>query len=116
MEDVREAPVPMWFWVVAVVALLWEAMGCYAYLTQVRASDDVMPVWATAAFAVAVWVGLLGAVLLLTRRRWARTALIVSLIAVIVQVCGLYLASPGGGTSGTSQAAFPAFVALVGAV
>lgn len=116
MEDAREAAVPGWFWIVAVAALLWEAMGCYAYLTQVRAADDAMPLWVTAAFAIAVWVGLAGAILLLMRRSWAGSAFLVSLLAVIVQACGLFLASPGGSTIGTSEAAFPAFVALVGAV
>ena len=25
---------PTWYWIVAVLALLWEAAGCYAYLSQ----------------------------------------------------------------------------------
>jgi hypothetical protein len=116
MEDVREAPVPAWFWIVAAVALLWEAMGCYAYLTQIGAADDAIPAWVSAAYAVAVWVGLSGALLLLMRHRLARIAFIVSLVAILVQFGGLYLASPGGAPGGMSQAAFGAFVALAGVV
>ena len=44
-----------------------------------------------AAYAIAVWVGLIGAVLLLMRRKLAVPALLVSLIAVVVQFSGLFL-------------------------
>jgi hypothetical protein len=74
-----------------------------------------MPAWVTAAFAVAVWVGLTGAVALLLRRRLARPAFAVSLIAAVVQFGVAFLASPEGKTIGTSEAAFPAAVVLIGA-
>jgi hypothetical protein len=108
MEDVRETPVPAWFWIVAVLALLWEAMGCYQYLTQVRTTDVAMPAWLVAVFAVAVWVGLLGALLLLMRRNWARMAFIVSLVAVLVQFGALALS----GTMDMSQAALPVCIVV----
>lgn len=103
MDDVRGArPVPAWFWIVAVLALLFEAFGCLMYWTQVstdpatlpvdqRAMQEAMPVWMTAAYGIAVWVGLVGAVLLLLRHRHATTLLLVSLVAVIVQFGGILL-------------------------
>lgn len=106
MNDVRGArPVPAWFWVVAVLALLFMAFGCYAYLTDVtrtaeelaqmpvdeRSLREATPWWIYAAYAVAVWVGLLGALLLLIRRRHAQVLLLISLIAVIVQFGGVLL-------------------------
>jgi hypothetical protein len=112
MEEVREAPVPAWFWAVAVLALLWEAMGCYQYLMQVRAPGETLPVWVVAAFAVAVWVGLLGAILLLMRRDWARMAFIVSLLAVLVQFGGLYM----GGRMHPADAGMPALIVAVAVV
>ena len=27
---------PAWYWIVAILAFLWEATGCYFYLVQVR--------------------------------------------------------------------------------
>lgn len=100
-----ETRVPAWFWVVAGLALLFEAFGCFAYLTDVTrtASEnagapidqqslrEAMPLWMTLAYAVAVWVGLLGALLLLARRRHAEPALLVSFLAVIVQFGGVLL-------------------------
>ena len=106
MNDVRTArPVPAWFWIVAGLALLFEAFGCYAYLTDVTRSADEMarlpvdqqslmeatPWWIYAASGRAVGVGLLGAVLLLMRRRHAESLLLISLIAVIIQFAGVLM-------------------------
>ena len=82
--------------------MLFEAFGCFMYLAQVgaepatlpldqRAMWDATPPWMIAAYAIAVWVGLLGAALLLLRRKLAVPVLVVSLIAVIAQFSGLFL-------------------------
>lgn len=119
--------VPGWYWAVVAAALLWEAMGCYAYLTQVTMDSgdlarlpalqrDVwtsMPAWATAAYAIAVWSGLLGGLGLLLRRRWAGLAFAASLAGVIVQFGWSFLATPLLATMGASAAAFPAFILIV---
>jgi hypothetical protein len=105
MDEAMRPAVPGWFWIVAVLALLWEGMGCYAYLTQIGSVDDTMPVWISAAFAVAVWVGLSGAILLLMRQRLARTAFAVSLLAVLVQFGGTILLAKGAPPSGLGMAA-----------
>jgi hypothetical protein len=88
--------VPGWFWGVAGLALLWEAAGCFAYLSSITQADDTMPTWVSAAFAVAVWVGVSGAILLLLRNRLARTAFAVSLLAAIVQLLGVLFAMRSG--------------------
>lgn len=99
---------PAWYWIVAGLALLWEAVGCYFYLVQVRmgpaelaqlppAQADAfagMAGWQWAVFATAVWVGLLGAIGLLLRRRWASLALWVSLLAAAVQYGYSFFATP----------------------
>ena len=103
MDD-REsgARVPAWFWIVAGLALLFEAFGCFMYLVQVnadhaslpldqRAMWDATPTWMVAAYAIAVWVGVVGALLLLLRRKLAVPILLVSLVAVVVQFSGLFL-------------------------
>ena len=96
---------PGWYWLVAVAALLFEAVGCYAYYSEVMRSPaevatlpldqrrlvELTPVWITGAYAIAVWVGLIGAVGLLLRRRFAVLALLVSLVAIVVQFGGILL-------------------------
>jgi hypothetical protein len=129
MDGDTRASIPVWYWAVAILALLWEAGGCYAYLTQVtmKAADMgllpaaqrdlwlAMPVWVWSAYAVAVWVGLSGALGLLMRQRWARMALLVSLVAALVQFGWVFLANPVLGTLGPSAAALPACIIVIGA-
>ena len=99
---------PAWYWIVAIFAFLWEATGCYFYLVQVRMGPAElaalppaeaeafasMATWQWATFAVAVWIGLTGALGLLLRRRWASLALWVSLIAAAIQYGYVFFATP----------------------
>ena len=108
MNDISgPRPVPGWYWLVALGALLFEAFGCFNYLVYVsmgpeqlatlpldqQAVVNATPWWITAAYAIAVWVGLLGALLLLVRRRHAEVLLLVSLIALVVQFGSVLLVS-----------------------
>jgi len=91
---------PAWFWVVSVVALLWNLVGAMAYLAQAFITDEGKamlpadklellentPAWATAAFAIAVWAGVLGCIGLLVRKKWARPVLLLSLFGILVQM------------------------------
>ncbi|WP_299048935.1 hypothetical protein [uncultured Polaribacter sp.] len=88
------------FWVISVIALLWNLMGVGAYLGQALMTDEMKkmipedqltilentPIWATAAFAIAVWFGVLGAVLLLFRKKIAKMVFLISLLGVLVQL------------------------------
>lgn len=87
---------PWHLWLVGVVALLWNGMGCLDYtMTQVQGDawlanmdpSEVqlayfhgMPAWTDAAWAILVWGGLLGGVLLLARRKWALHAFAASFV------------------------------------
>ncbi len=85
---------PWHLWAVGVVAALWNGFGCFDYtMTQTRRDEwfaqmsmteaqltyfNAMPAWTHAAWAIGVWGGLLGAVLLLLRRKWALHAFVAS--------------------------------------
>lgn len=122
---------PVWFWIVAVLAILWEAQGCMAYLHEVRmtpadlaamppAQRDIwlmMPSWLFGAFAVAVWVGLAGAVTLLLRKRLARSLFIVSLVAIVVQFGWVFTQTPIFQKMSFGEAAgLPIAIFVIGAV
>ena len=105
--DDRYAPQPLasWFRIAAIGSVVWFLLGCANYLYQVmldpatlpldqRAVIEAAPVWMYAAFAIAVWVGLAGSVLLLLRKKASVPMLGVSLLAVLVQFSG-YLLVPG---------------------
>ena len=96
---------PRWFKPVVIAALLWNLLGFFAYLSDVRLTPDdiakmpaaqqalynARPVWAVAAYAFAVWGGLLGSIALLLKKRWATPVFAVSLAGVIVQDTALFL-------------------------
>ena len=94
--------VPAWFWIAAAGALLFELLGCFMFYAQMSIDPDTLPIdqramwdasppWISAAYGVAVGVGVVGAVLLLMRRRLAEPLLLVSLVAVAVQFGGVLL-------------------------
>jgi len=124
MDQVNlQQPAPRWFTVAALAAVAWEIFGCFMYLMQVRVDPaslpvdqralwDAAPSWMMAAYAVAVWVGLIGAILLVMRRRLAEKLLLVSLVAVIVQFSALLLV-PELRNLTTSDALFLPFVIVV---
>jgi hypothetical protein len=84
------------FWVIGAIALIWNGLGAVNFLVQMspdsiaayRESErliiDGRPLWATAAFAVAVFGGAIGALLLLLRRSVAFYLFAASLFGVLV--------------------------------
>jgi hypothetical protein len=96
---------PAWFYVVAILLLLWGAAGCFACYQQFRLGAEAMgpasaydralyaalPPWYNWVYAVAVGAGILGAAALLARSALALTLFVISLVAVLVQFGWLFL-------------------------
>lgn len=91
-ENGAVQPVAGWFKIAAGASILFMAIGCAGYLIDVttdpatlpldqRALVLARPIWQVAAYAIAVWVGLLGSILLLMRKKTAEPLLLVSLVA-----------------------------------
>ena len=113
---------PWWHWVVSVVAVLWNGFGAYDYFMSKTQGDAYLrqsgmnaaqiahmhsyPVWMTADWAIGVWVGLLGALLLLARMRYALHAFAVSLAAFLVMLAYTYLLSNGAAAMGQQGMVF----------
>lgn len=95
----RQHPPPIWYWIISVIALIWNGLGVDGYLGQAYNTERYRssftpeqlevaanaPSWTMAAFAIAVFTGVLGAIFLLLRKKIATTFWMISLIAVIVQ-------------------------------
>ena len=99
-DEFAPRPIAGWYLPAAVASLLFMGLGCVIYLAHVlgdpttmpldqRAAFEAEPMWVTAAYAVAVWVGLAGTALLVMRKRLAEALLLVSLAAVLVWLAGL---------------------------
>lgn len=109
----NEAKPPLHLWIIGGLATLWGAIGSYDYvMTRMRNTDylaammpgvdpqavlawiDGFPIWAQIGWGLGVWGGLVGAILLLARRRWAVPVLAGSLIGAIVSLGYQLLAAP----------------------
>lgn len=94
------------FWAIGAVALIWNVMGVINLFMQMnagalaampesqRAIIEARPVWATGAFAIAVFGGALGCLLLLLRKSAAAYLFIASLLGMIVHMIP-YLGTTG---------------------
>lgn len=118
---------PAWFWVVAVLLLLWELIGVYACVQQFRLGADAMgpatdydrklfatmPVWYNWVYALAVGTGALGAIAMLARKALAKPLYIVSTIAVVVQFGWLFVSTDIIAAKGVWVTYFPAFIVVL---
>ena len=99
----------IWFWIIGIIALLWNAMGVNQYLQQAYNTDafkamyskeqleiiNSLPSWYTAVFAIAVFVSLLACILLLLRKKFAVTLFLIALLAVVIQTVYNLFLNPG---------------------
>ncbi len=128
MTDKSTTKPPMWFWIVSIVALLWNGFGVDAYIGQAYQTErwksqftaeqlemaNNAPSWVTAAFALAVFGGLLGCIALLLRKKLARPILLVSLVAIIAQMTYQLFISKALEVYGPGGAIMPILVIVVG--
>ncbi len=108
--------IPTWFWVIGVLAFLWNLLGCVNFFSQITMTTQAManlpegyeklysetPVWVNIAFGTAVITGVIGSIGLLLRKGWAMPVFIVSLISVVVQQIYSYFLSDMLAVMGTS--------------
>ena len=119
---------PKWFAVIAVVALLWNLLGCIAIAADLMLSPaDVAKLsaaqqqlyaaragWAVAASVTAVLGGAIGCIGLLLRKKWAFPVLILSLIGILVQDFGLFVVVDGATLAGPVAVVMQAIVLAIG--
>lgn len=91
---------PTYFWLIAILIFIWNLLGVIHYLNSVNATVESLvapgmtieqaefflnvPSYFFAVFALGVWSGILGAVLLLLRKVWAVQVFLFSAVTVIV--------------------------------
>ncbi|WP_440958619.1 hypothetical protein ACFELO_00495 [Oceanicaulis sp. LC35] len=109
MTDEIEAPserpkTPVWFWIVGVVALIWNSFGAMDYTLTQMGNEAYLaafteeqlafylgfPLWYEAVWAIAVWSAVLGSVALLIRTKYAAPLFLVSIASYIISAAYLY--------------------------
>ena len=98
MATTAERQTPLHLWIVGIIALLWNAYGCYDYVMTMTGDEaylsqfspdmiaywESLPGWLTGFWALGVWGGLAGAIFLLMRSRYAVWAFAVSLLGIVI--------------------------------
>ncbi len=117
-------------WVVGGLSLIWHLMGCMNYVYQATMGADALanmsvaqqaiivdrPAWATGAFAIAVFGGVIGSLLLLLRKRMSLWFFLVALIGVIVSMIPVFgIINSGVEFSMFERVMYLAMTPLVGA-
>jgi hypothetical protein len=121
------ADAPKWFRPVAIVALIWNLIGCAAYLSDMMITPEAVAqmspeqqalynsraAWAVSATAIAVWGGALGCLGLILCKRWAVPLLLASLAGVIVQDLGLFALSSAAAQTGAGALILQGLVLVI---
>lgn len=117
---------PHWsFWVIAVLALVWNVMGCANYFMQMNPEyvaslpdsyqNSVVdrPAWATGAFAIAVFAAVIGCALLLIRKSYALYALALSLVGMVGALAHTVISVLGAGGASVLVSTVISFVVAI---
>ena len=109
LQSQQTVETPRHIWVVGVVTFLWNSMGAMDYVMTKTRNEEYMSaftpeqltffysfsVWTTGAWAIAVWGGVLGSLLLLLRKSSAVGVLLASFVAMVVTLFHNFVLSNG---------------------
>ena len=130
MSDRYSTKPPVLFWILAGLFVVWGLIGCGMYLTEMMMSDegyaeafgaelaavrDVYPVWGIAAYATAVWSGLLAAILFILRKRLSVFIFVLSLAAAVIGFIPSFTNATLRDAAGPGFWIMPLIVVIIGA-
>lgn len=124
----KATAVPIWFWVISAIGLFWFLMDFMAFYMRVftteqtlermpevqRALYEAMPAWVNIVFALEVFGGLLGCVMLLLRKKWATALLVLSIIGVVCQSLYIWFMSDAFDVMGSMAIVMPLVAVFIG--
>lgn len=116
------------FWIIAIIALLWNIMGVFQYLSTTYLKEemyakmteqqvslmDSLPAWHIGVFAIAVFAGLLASILLIVRKKWAVHTFLVSLVAILIQMGYWFFGTEAIEVYGSGVYLMPILVIVIG--
>ena len=93
------AKTPWWFWLITSIYLIWSAFACYHYWLEMSLPQDayikafgeeaaairgLAPWWSVSSYAIGVWGGLVGVLVLILRRKWCLPFFYASLAGAVI--------------------------------
>lgn len=119
------------FWILGTVFFLWGLMGCAGYLIEVTMSHETYvdtygeamaairetnPSWTVALYALAVWTGLIAAILLLLRRKLCAPIFVISFVAAVGSFYWYLTNADARAASGEAFWVMPLVVCVIGLI
>ena len=115
---------PRQFWVIGIIAVLWNAIGALDYTaTQLRLEAYMsaftpeqleyfygFPAWVVAAWAFGVWGAFLGSIALLLRKSWATWLFGASIVGLVFTTLHNFVLTDGAALMGPGGMAFSAII------
>lgn len=128
MTEATAARTPIHFWIVAVLAVLWNAVGAFDFLATQLQMESYMsafseeqlaffygiPAWALVTWGIATWGALFGSLAMLVRLRWAWHLFVLSLVAMLATSFQNFVLSNGAEIMGTGGMIFSGVIVAIG--
>ena len=120
---------PIWFWVISILALLYFLMDTMMFYSRMFMLEEMasevpkqyalikaMPAWVNVVFGMEVFGGLMGAIALLSKRKWAFILFCISMIGVLAQSSYIWFASDALSLLGKPAIIMPIVAIVFGAI
>ncbi len=131
VNSIKSTGTPRHLWIIGVIALLWSAMGAMDFVMTMTKNEGYMsqfsaeeleffysfPTWLISTWAVGVWGGVVGSILLLLRKSIAVWVFMASFLGAFISSFQNYVLSNGLEIMGTAAAiGFTAAILLIALV
>lgn len=119
---------PTWFMVVAIILLLWDLMGVFAFATDQMMTEEMLsalpegqqtmyrntPAWMSIVYGIATIGAAIGSIGLIVKKSWAKWLFLASLSAVVIQFGYSFLVLNAFAILGPSALILPLLIILIG--
>ena len=123
----QKAKAPFHLWIVAILAILWNAIGCFDYTaTELRLESYMsrftqeqldyfygFPAWTIAAWAIAVWGSLLASFGLLFRKAWSMWLFGLAIIGLAATTVYNFVLTNGSAMMGEGAGVFTGVIWVI---
>ena len=125
-----ETKLPIWFWIISLLSLLWFFMDMAGFYSRVFMLDQIaekispallelykaMPSWVNVVYGLEVFGGIIGSLALLSRKKWAFIMFMISIMGVLSQTAYVWFISDAIDVIGERAIIMPVVGIVIGVV
>ena len=121
---------PIWFWIITILSLLWFFMDMAGFYSRVFMLDQIaekmpeaqvalyksMPSWVNVVYGLEVFGGLMGSIALISKKKWAFILFLISIMGVLSQTVYVWFVSDAIEVMGQPAIVMPIVGIVIGVV